>query len=538
MIVKNLTKIINGKTILDDVSFTLDNNSKIGLIGNNGAGKSTLLKIIAGEIPIDSGKIINKETIGMLRQEISPIDYEYGVLDYIKKESGIMELEKKLHELENNLNEDNMSEYGNVLEKFMLLNGYSFDENVSYILSNLELDIDKNQKVKYLSGGEKIKVLLTTLLLKNPDLLLLDEPTNNLDINSITFLEDYLQNLNKKMIIVSHDEDFLNNITNKILELKDGKIIEYNLSFSDYLKYKDLEYQKELSEYTDIQKQKKKIKNQITEAKTWTNKGLNKKSKDNDKIAAGYAKERTKKTSGKISELYDKLNSLDNMEDFRKKEEINFKVNEDTSKGNKDIILDNLVCGYENFQTTNFNLVIPFGSRINIQGPNGSGKTTLIKTIIGEINPKEGNIYIGNGVKLGYISQNTIENERDQTIYEFLTENLKDIDNSFVFNVLSKFHIDYSLRNFKYKDLSPGQRTRVNLAKLAIDKINVIILDEVTNHLDLEAIHLIENVLQNFDGTIISISHNRHFNESLDLHTTLNILDGTISHNIEKKLKK
>lgn len=217
MIVNNLKKTMVNKEIFSDITFTLSNNDKIGLVGSNGAGKSTLLKIISGIIKPDFGSVkLEDETIGFLKQEILYDDCKLSIIDYIKKETKISELEKKLHELENNLNENNMDEYGEVLNTFLSMDGYSFEDKLKMILSGLNFKSDINTTIKNLSGGEKMKVLLATLLLKNPDVLLLDEPTNNLDIKAIEWLENYLKSSNKKMMIVSHDEEFLNSIVNKM----------------------------------------------------------------------------------------------------------------------------------------------------------------------------------------------------------------------------------------------------------------------------------------------------------------------------------
>lgn len=541
MIVSNLSKTINGKDLLDEISFVLNDGNKVGLIGKNGVGKSTLLKVISGMLPMDSGKInLNDQTIKLLKQEIAKEDYDYSVIDYIKKEINILELEKRLHELESSLNDDNMEEYGDVLDQFLRVDGYNFETNLDIVLSGLKLDIDVNKKVGTLSGGQKIKILLASLLLSNADILLLDEPTNNLDIEAIEWLENYLINLDKKMIIVSHDEEFLNNITNKIFELSDGKITEYNLKYSDYLEYKDMEYEHRLEQYEQAQEQRKKIKASIQEAKEWANKGLSSKKKDNDKLSANFSKERTKKTSAKASKLSKELEKIEIDTEFRKREPINFTVDYSGIKGNGDIYIDELVCGYKDFHTPAIKVDIPFGTRIQIFGKNGSGKTTFIKTLLKEIPPIEGNMYIGNDVKIGYISQDSLDDDSsDLSIYEYLSQD-SDIDKSMLFNILNKFHINYDDKDKPYSSLSPGQRTRVNLAKLAINEINTLILDEATNHLDIEAIHILEEVIATFNGTIISISHNRAFNNCLAPDVILNIEDATLTYpdKIDKKKMK
>lgn len=530
MIVKNLSKSFNSNKILDNISFVLEDNDKVCLIGNNGEGKSTLLKILNSDIKYDSGNInYNDESIGMLMQEIDIKDYDLTIIDYIKKKTNILLLEEKLHKLEENLNDSNMEEYGNVLDLYLKLDGYNFENNINMLLNGLGLNKNLNKKVKELSGGEKIKVLLTILLLSNPDIMLLDEPTNNLDIDGITYLENYLVKLNKKMIIVSHDEEFLNNISNKIFELNQGKLTEYKMPYYEYLDYKKKEYKRNLEKYNSINEKKEELKSRIKEAEKWSNKGVNKKKKDNDKIAANFAKEQTKKTSGNISKLKRELEKEENI-DFKKKEKVSFDVNFTNEKGNKDIVINDLVCGYENFKTNKINLNIPFGMRVRIDGKNGTGKSTFIKTLLSRIDKVSGNIIKGNEVKFGYISQDTLIEDNNKTIYEYLTDGMDEVNNSLLFTVLDKFNISYEDRNKKYSKLSPGERTRVNLAKLSIDEVNVLVLDEITNHLDMEALNLIYDMLGSFKGTIISISHNRKFNEILSSDITYNISSSKIEY--------
>lgn len=310
MIVNNLSVSIKGKSILNNVSFSLNNNDKVGLIGVNGSGKSTLLKALSQNISIDEGNIdINTETIGYLKQEISHEFDDYTILEYIKSEIGIDTLESKLHELETNLNESNMDEYSEILNKFLAIDGYSFNENLKMILTGLNFSLDIMEKVKILSGGEKIKVMLAALLLRNDDILLLDEPTNNLDIIAIEWLENYLAKCKKKLLIVSHDEVFLNKITNRLFELNNGKITEYNLSYSDYLVFKENEYAKNLESYNKAIDERDKLRKQVNKAKEWAGKGISKKAhNDNDKIANNYAKERTNTSNiSKLSKALDKV---------------------------------------------------------------------------------------------------------------------------------------------------------------------------------------------------------------------------------------
>lgn len=524
MIVKNLSVSYNSNSIIDKVNFTLNQDDRIGLVGLNGSGKTTLLKALAGVIPIQSGSVsLNNQTIGFLKQEIDLSDYNLSIINYIKKETRIDIIEKRLHELENTITEENMDEYATLLDYFLAIDGYNFDENLKFILDGLNLKEDVNFKVGNLSGGEKIKVLLAVVLLSNPDIMLLDEPTNNIDYNSILFLENYLGSSSSKMIIVSHDEEFLNRIVNKIFLLENGKIKEYNMTYNNYLMTRENEYANELRNYEQLQEKRKELKKKIEETSSWASKGAQgKKKTDNDKLSRNYSKERSKKTSGKISQLNRELESLKDIS-FVKKEDLSFDICYDNGKGNKDIYVYDLVCGYDSFKTDEINMDIPFGTRVNITGSNGSGKTTFIKTLLGQIKPVQGNINIGNYVIFGYMSQNTIDSESDLTIYEYLTNNLEDVDDAFLFALLNRFHINYEDRNKKYIILSPGERAKVNIVKLALNKVNVLILDEVTNHLDVETINMICEVVCNFKGTIINISHNRKFNEILNADIVFNI---------------
>ncbi len=246
MQVSNLKSGFKNNEILKDISFHLTKGEKVGLVGPNGSGKSTLLKVLSNELPLDSGKIkLENETITYLKQEISHEFDNYSIIDYIKNQTGIGKIETRLSKLENNLTDDNMNEYGEILDIFLSLDGYSFEINLQNLIDGLNLDKSLDSKISTLSGGEKIKVLLCAMLLSNGDILLLDEPTNNLDIEAIDWLENYLRNLKKSIIMVSHDEVFLNNIVSKIFEMFDGKLNEYNLSYDDYLEQKDIEYEKD-----------------------------------------------------------------------------------------------------------------------------------------------------------------------------------------------------------------------------------------------------------------------------------------------------
>lgn len=297
-------------------------------------------------MPYEKGSIkLENEDIAYLKQEIPHSFNDDSILTFIKKEIGLFEIEERLHFLESNLSEKKLEEYSEILEKYLSLDGYNFEDNANEILNGLKLNKTLQDKINILSGGEKIKILLSVVLLSNSNLLLLDEPTNNLDIKAVEWLENYLKNSKKEMIIVSHDEVFLNNIANKIFELNNGNLKEYSMTYNSYIEAKELEYKRNFEQYNNALEKKENLKRQIQKAKEWANKGNSKKSySDNDKIANNFSKEKTNNSN--ISKIKRALEKVE-IPGFEEKKSINFFFQFDNSKGNKDILLENLVCGYE-----------------------------------------------------------------------------------------------------------------------------------------------------------------------------------------------
>lgn len=528
MKIKNIKMQINGDNILDNISFNLNRNDKVSLVGANGSGKSTLLKIISGEVLPDSGVLdLENAKIGYLKQEISSIYNDYTIEKYIKQITGYDKLENRLNYLQSNLDESNINEYNQTLNEFLAIEGYIFDDKLQKIIYGLSLQKSIDAFIGHLSGGEKMKVSLATVLMINPDVLLLDEPTNNLDIKAIEWLENYLINLSKQMIIVSHDEMFLNNVVNKIFELKNGSICKYNLKYNDYLLIKSQEYEKQKEKYEILNEQKENLKLKIEQAKGWSNKGLcSEAHNDNDKIANNYAKEKT--NASNLVKLTKELKNLE-IPNFEEKVPIKLLFNFDSSRGNKDIVIVDLICGYDLFKTPMINLKIPFGSKVKVCGGNGSGKTTFIKTILGQIKPISGSVKLGNDVNIGYISQNTLEVNDSGSLLSYVTKDVSKKDYGQIFTLFDKMGFEYEDRNRVYSSLSPGERTRVNIIKLVLDKINVLVFDEVTNHLDKDGLDIVYELINNYPGTIISISHNRKYNDILKSDIEINVENGVVT---------
>ena len=535
MIVKNLCKAYKAKEVLDNISFEIHANDKIGLVGINGCGKSTLLKFLAGEEKQDAGEIKfrTNENVAILKQEIDTNMYDMSILDYLKKQSGIGDIEQQLHQLEQDLNDKNMDLYSELLDRFIICDGYNFDTNAQAVLSGLKLNKSFDDKVAILSGGEKIKLMLATVLLGTSETLLLDEPTNNLDLASVEFLINYLKSIKKSYIVVSHDEKFLDEVTTKTFELKNGVITEFPFSCSKYLEVQELAFEQSKKQYEEAREQQSYLRNKLAQATTIASSTKGKTAKDNDKIAHDYKVGKGENKSGAlVKKLTKQLENVEIDNDFRDKPIFNFKINETEEKTSKDIALQDLVCGYDGFSTNVINLTIPFGTRVLIRGENGSGKTTLLKTLIHELPPKSGEVYIGRGVKIGYIEQNTlVNNKSDLDMLSYVIGDNADIDKSFVYQILNSFGVPYEEKDKPFKDFSAGQRTKINLAKLAIHKINTLVLDEPTNHLDLEATQVLCSALESFKGTVIAVTHNLSLIEHLHPDIILDINRYTTEYN-------
>lgn len=518
---KEVSKSFCGKVILSNISFTVDYGEKAGIIGSNGVGKSTLLKIIARQLHQDSGEINTNtlESIGYLKQEFEIPEESLSVTSFIKWYIGIDKLEKRLNELQEELekNESNIEEFCAVQEKYIRLDGYNFDYKLDNILNGLGiLPVVRNKKIKDLSGGQKSKIILAAVLLKGADLLLLDEPTNNLDIKSIEWLEGYLKSVNMPCLIVSHDRRFLNAVTTKTLEINffDRTLSSYPGNYAQYREFKEAKERRQLELYEAQQEKKKELQDSIRQKKDWASKGRKQGVKDNDKYTRGYERDRSSGLASKARKIEKQIEKLDKIERPRVKKKLKININFSKIKGSTMIYAKELICGYPNgFKTSPITFDVKFGEKVIIVGENGSGKSTFIKTLFSNLEKISGTMDIGTGLNIGYISQDT-KIDTDQDLEQFIIESIDEEkleDKSKVYTTLAQFNFTYEERQKKYAMLSPGERTRARLVIFSLLDINVLVFDEPTNHLDIEALEALEEVISSFDGTVIAISHDREF---------------------------
>ena len=501
-------KIVNGSvsygadTILEEINFEIKNKEKIAIVGRNGSGKSTLLKAIVDNELLSEGIGTEKfniykegnPSIGYLKQ----IDFEddsITMLDEILKvykeiisvENKIEDLVKKMQE---NSSEELAKEYSRLQDRYELLDGYTYKKEYETAISKFGFSKeDKFKKLSEFSGGQRTKIAFIKLLLSKPDILLLDEPTNHLDIVAIEWLENYLKSYPKAVVIVSHDRMFMNKIVDKIYEIEYGAMTKYSGDYEFFEKQKRINYETQLK---DFEFQQKEIK-RLTE------------------IADRF---RYKPTKAKMA-----LSKLKQVERMVKVEEPNkydlktfktsFKLNKET--GNLILKAEDLGIGYNGNKIANINLELYKGQKLGIVGGNGTGKSTLLKTIMGMQEPVCGKVDFGHNIEIGYFDQRMAEINSNKTIYDDFSEAFPELTVTEVRNSLGAFMFSGDDVFKEINMLSGGEKVRLALCKILKKGPNVLILDEPTNHMDIVGRETLENMLKEYKGTIIFVSHDRFF---------------------------
>lgn len=527
--VKHICKSYGVSNVLSDISFSLTAGQKAALVGANGVGKSTLLKIIAGIEKPDSGTIElpNNACIGYLPQEID-ISQNNTIEKYLKRVSGLEELEEKMQKLESQLtNPNKLNEYVKLQNTYAHLNGYTFKHRMEVTLKGLGLtDISLNTLLKHLSGGQKKKVMLAGILLTKTDILLLDEPTNNLDLPSLIWLENFLLKSKTTCLIVSHDRRFLDKVTSKVFEIDwySRQIITYTGSYTNYLEVKEKQLQEQKKLYNLQQEEIKRLKETARQKKEWAKSGANQTVSDHDKYSRGVQRDRAAKSSRAAKTVEKRLEQMKKIEKPQEKLPLTIPLKAQNNETKGYIRLKGVIAGYKDgFKTKPINLEIEYGSRIGILGINGSGKSTLLKTITGELEPIKGEVIRSPSIIFGNLMQEHENLPSNLSLFQFIKEKAQLKDEQIYFLLR---HFNFSLNEItnRIKELSPGGRTRLLLAYFAAIGSNILVLDEPSNHLDLEAIEALKETLKTYTGTVILVSHDRYFIEQANL-TYLYVLD-------------
>lgn len=507
----NIIKNYGLKNVLNGMNLTLKTGKRAVLIGCNGAGKSTVFKIIMKQENISAGTInIRKNaTIGMLKQI-----YEYekenpNVYNFLQRSfEQFFELERKLKKLEDEMSyekdDEKMSEllqkYGNVQQKYIQMGGYDIQEKFNKICSGLQINEKMlNQNYNDLSGGEKTIVNLGALLLKEPSILLLDEPTNHLDMEKLEWLEKFLKEYKGTILMVSHDRYFLDKVATKTILLENGKEKIYFGNYSYFLKEDEKRTLAEFENYKNQQKMIKKMKESIKTLRKFGELAKN---------------EMFFKRAKSIEKKLAKIEQLPQV-NLEQKTLLNFKLNIDSRSGKDVVIINNL---NKNFESKNIfenaNLQIHYGEKIALIGKNGTGKSTLLKIIMNEDCEYTGEIKIGQSVNIGYIPQEIKFEDDNQTILNFF-EQFDNRNETEIRTSLAKYMFRGNDVFKKVSSLSGGEKVRLILAKLLKQNINFLILDEPTNHIDIETRELLEEAIKEYSGTVLFVSHDRYFINNL-----------------------
>lgn len=507
----NIIKNYGLKNVLNGMNLTLKTGERAAIIGCNGAGKSTVLKIIMKQENISAGTInIRKNaTIGMLRQIYEYEETNPNVYTFLQRSfEHFFELETKLKKLENEMSyekdDEKMSEllqkYGNVQQKYIQMGGYDIQEKFNKICSGLQINEKMlNQNYNDLSGGEKTIVNLGALLLKEPSILLLDEPTNHLDMEKLEWLEKFLKEYKGTILMVSHDRYFLDKIATKTILLENGKEKIYFGNYSYFLKEDEKRTLAEFENYKNQQKMIKKMKESIKTLRKFGELAKN---------------EMFFKRAKSIEKKLAKIEQLPQV-DLEQKTLLNFKLNIDSRSGKDVVIINNL---NKNFESKNIfenaNLQIHYGEKIALIGKNGTGKSTLLKIIMNEDCEYTGEIKIGQSVNIGYIPQEINFEDDNQTILNFF-EQFDNRNETEIRTSLAKYMFRGNDVFKKVSSLSGGEKVRLILAKLLKQNINFLILDEPTNHIDIETRELLEEAIKEYSGTVLFVSHDRYFINNL-----------------------
>lgn len=495
-----IARYFGADTLFENIHLEVASKARIGLVGRNGAGKSTLLKIIANTEAPDAGQVIkNKQaTLGYLAQDTGLDSNETIWNEMLKAFEKVRQMEKRMREVEVAIGKtpESNSRYASLLKEYDQLqhdfndqNGYGYENEIRSVLHGFKFDESfYDKEISTLSGGQKTRLALARMLLIKPDILILDEPTNHLDIETLAWLEDYLQGYPGALLIVSHDRYFLDRVVNEIYEISRHKIRHYTGNYSRYL---DLKAAQLSSDWKAYEKQQVEIE------------------KLEDFVARNLVRASTTKRAQSRRKTLEKMDRLDRPDGNEKSAKFMFDI--DKVSGNVVLQVEDAAIGYEETLSEPIDMDIRREDAIALVGPNGIGKSTLLKSLIGQLPFIKGNPHFGTNVTIGYYDQGQADLHGNKTILAELWDEHPTTPEKDIRNVLGGFLFSGEDVEKTIPLLSGGEKARVALAKLSMNKENFLILDEPTNHLDIDNKEVLENALIDYQGTLLFVSHDRYF---------------------------
>lgn len=528
---KQIQKAFGINTILDNVTFHVEEREKAAIVGVNGAGKTTLFKILTGEMGADKGEIyLKKEASLAYLAQNQQIDTEKTIWQEMmtvfekiyQEEQNLREMENKMSNLSGKDLSDHIKKYAQAQQNFEHNDNYGYESRIKGVLKGLGfLEEDYNLPVYQLSGGQKTRVYLSKLLLSKPDILLLDEPTNHLDISSIQWLEDFLKGYQGTVLLISHDRYFLDKIVTKVIEIENKKSSVYEGNYTFYSKQKEINRQIQQKAY---EVQQKEIKHQ----------------EDVIKTLRAFNREKSIKRAESREKALERMEKVEKPENLPTK--MRLRLTPKITSGNDVLKAENLKKSFDTLQLfQNVNFDIKRGEKVAIIGPNGVGKSTLFKILLGKVRQDAGEIKIGTNVHIGYYDQEQQELEESKTIFQEIADAYPTMEIGKIRNILAAFVFTGDDIYKTISSLSGGEKGRISLAKIMLSNANLLMLDEPTNHLDMYSKEILEDAINCYEGTVIYISHDRYFinrtaQKVLELTSTgVNQYLGNYQYYLEKK---
>lgn len=498
---QKITKAFGGDTILNDISFLINEGEKAALIGINGAGKTTLLKVITGEYEADGGEVVLQRgaTMGYLSQVIDVTSrrtiYEEMLdakKDIITMEQDIRELEKAISHLSGEELEKAMEKYSQLTDRFEKSNGYAWKSEIVGVLKGLGFtEAEFDTPIHTLSGGQKTRVALSRILLTRPDIILLDEPTNHLDMDAIRWLETFLGNYRGAVLIVSHDRYFLDRVVSKVIEIENGNSQTFLGNYSRYAEKKKAQRDAQMKQYLNQQQEIQHQEEVIAKLRS-------------------FNREKSIRRAESREKMLDKMELVDKPVVLNSRMRISLEP--EIISGNDVLTIEHLSKSFDNKPLfKNLNLSIRRGEVVGLLGANGTGKTTLLKIINRHLRPNGGKIHYGAKVSIGYYDQEQHVLNDEKTIFDEISDAYPKLTNTRIRNVLAAFLFTGDRVFQKIGTLSGGEKGRVSLAKLMLSNANFLILDEPTNHLDIQSREILEDAINDYEGTVFYVSHDRYF---------------------------